>query len=119
MSVLVEDNLFNNLENVPVNTFDIPANRVDLFDKTKNFLKLHGYDFSVAPHEDSFSIIYRRDDQKDLLNDLYREEKMFMDSNGKINLDDKKLIICEADKELNNREAQKDKLFGREDNNGR
>lgn len=96
---------------------EIPISQKDIFENVKNFMLTRGYEFSIAPHDTSISIIYKHDDQKRLLNEFYDDKnsfELFNTTDKEKVAAGKKLLILDGDKTLNDRDAQVSKLFENE-----
>ena len=114
------NNLFN-AEGVECNEIEFPLADEQIYNNVKTMLLSKGIEFNVAPHDNSVSIIYKRDDQKKILNILYdKNNENAQVLWGTNDIDKikhyKELFIAKNDKALNDRDSQKEMLF---DNNGR
>lgn len=114
------NNLFNR-EGVECNEIEFPLADEQIYNNVKTMFLSKGIEFNVAPHDNSVSIIYKREDQKKIINILYDKKnenaQMLWGTNDieKIKYY-KELFICKNDKALNDRASQKEMLF---DNSGR
>lgn len=109
-----KNSLFNPDRNIKKGEIEIPLSQEKIFNNLKDFMLLEGYEFSIAPHDNSISIIYNHDDQESLLNKIYDDKNnMFLwNTNEKEEVNKlKKMVIVDGDKTLNDRDSQKDKLF--------
>lgn len=108
------NSLFNPDKNIQKGEIEIPLAYENVFKNLTTFMQNEGYDFDIAPHDNSMSIIYDHRDQQRLLNQIYDDKNngILWDTKDEKEINSlKKMVILDGDKTLNDRESQKDKLF--------
>lgn len=109
------NNLFN-AENVECNEIEFPLSEINIFNNIKNMLLSKGFEFNIAPHDNSVSIIYKRQDQNNILNLIFDKENknsqvLFETNDTKVIDKYRELFTFKNDKKLNDRDSQKQALY--------